>query len=69
MNKKDLITTIAGVIFAMATALQGFEVPDWLRIVAAIIAAGAGSLMGIMIGKKANLKKKSPHQVKKENEL
>jgi hypothetical protein len=53
----------------MAMAAQGFDLPDWLRIVAACLAAGAGALMGVSIGKRGNLKKKTAAQVKKENEL
>lgn len=69
MNKKDKISLIAGTVLAMSLAAQGFALPLWAAITVGCISAGAAFVVSFTVGRKANLKKKSPEQIKKENEL
>lgn len=72
-NIKDTISTIAGIIFALASGLltaaaSGVTLPVWLVTAAGIAVALSGALIGFLTGKAPAGTKKTEDQVAKESE-
>jgi len=69
-NYKDTISTICGIIIAfggtiLALPTQGITIPTWMTTVATVLVAIAGTVMGILIGKNADMSKKTTNQLSK----
>lgn len=67
-NLKDTLSTILGVIIAIAGAVlalptQGIVLPTWTNTAAVIALALATAVLGIITGRNADLSKKTDKQV------
>jgi hypothetical protein len=70
-NLKDTLGTVFGALGGIGIGLvgfatQGFAMPEWLLVAALIMAAVGPVVMGVLIGKNANLTTKTPEQIESQ---
>lgn len=71
-NLKDTLSTIAGLVFAVASAIlaataSGLVLPAWLTTACGVAVAISGALIGFLTGKAPSGKAKTEEQVVASN--